>query len=214
MAVVNEGTCPFCQIAPKRIILQNEFGFAVRDGFPVSEGHSLIIPKRHEASFFNLSVEEQHGLLELLNQCKKDLTHISLCSPASLYRYPETSNSHSGLVPKTLTAFAGQAHPESSSPVIPDSEPETSISSRHSGLDPESSSLVIPAPEPESIPSQNEVKVPSDFNIGINDGAAAGQTVPHCHIHLIPRYQGDVKDPRGGVRWVIPEKANYWSGRK
>lgn len=54
---------------------------------------------------------------------------------------------------------------------------------------------------------------PSGFNIGINDGAAAGQTVPHLHIHLIPRYIGDMADPRGGVRWVIPDKADYWSKR-
>ena len=51
---------------------------------------------------------------------------------------------------------------------------------------------------------------PDAFNIGINDGFAAGQTVPHAHIHIIPRRKGDVPDPRGGVRWVIPEKAKYW----
>lgn len=54
---------------------------------------------------------------------------------------------------------------------------------------------------------------PAGYNIGINDGAAAGQTVGHLHIHLIPRYPGDRPDPRGGVRWVIPEKADYWTGR-
>ena len=54
---------------------------------------------------------------------------------------------------------------------------------------------------------------PDGCNIGINDGAAAGQTVPHLHIHLIPRYDGDQPNPRGGVRWVIPEKADYWTGR-
>ena len=48
------------------------------------------------------------------------------------------------------------------------------------------------------------------FNIGINDGPAAGQTIMHLHIHLIPRYLGDIDDPRGGVRWIIPEKAAYW----
>lgn len=53
---------------------------------------------------------------------------------------------------------------------------------------------------------------PDGFNIGINDGAAAGQTVPHLHIHLIPRYAGDVQDPRGGIRWVLPERADYWTG--
>lgn len=54
---------------------------------------------------------------------------------------------------------------------------------------------------------------PDGFNIGINDGAAAGQTVPHLHLHLIPRYEGDSRDPRGGVRWLMPEKADYWSKR-
>jgi diadenosine tetraphosphate (Ap4A) HIT family hydrolase len=48
------------------------------------------------------------------------------------------------------------------------------------------------------------------WNIGINDGPAAGQTVPHLHIHLIPRYAGDVEDPRGGVRWMVAGKARYW----
>jgi diadenosine tetraphosphate (Ap4A) HIT family hydrolase len=51
---------------------------------------------------------------------------------------------------------------------------------------------------------------PDGFNIGINDGSAAGQTVMHLHIHLIPRYAGDKADPRGGVRWILPEKATYW----
>ena len=51
---------------------------------------------------------------------------------------------------------------------------------------------------------------PDGYNIGINDGAAAGQTVMHLHVHLIPRYQGDVPDPRGGVRWIFPDKAAYW----
>jgi diadenosine tetraphosphate (Ap4A) HIT family hydrolase len=50
---------------------------------------------------------------------------------------------------------------------------------------------------------------PDGYNIGINCGAAAGQTIFHLHIHLIPRYTRDVADPRGGVRYVIPEKANY-----
>ncbi len=52
---------------------------------------------------------------------------------------------------------------------------------------------------------------PHGYNIGINDGLAAGQTVPHLHIHLIPRYAGDSQDPRGGIRWILPEKADYWS---
>ena len=51
---------------------------------------------------------------------------------------------------------------------------------------------------------------PDGYNIGINSGEAAGQTVQHLHVHVIPRYEGDVDDPRGGVRQVLPEKAAYW----
>ena len=51
---------------------------------------------------------------------------------------------------------------------------------------------------------------PNGFNIGINDGVSAGQTVMHLHIHVIPRYQGDQADPRGGIRWIFPNKAKYW----
>jgi len=54
---------------------------------------------------------------------------------------------------------------------------------------------------------------PAGYNIGINDGHAAGQTVMHVHMHLIPRFAGDRDDPRGGVRWIIPEKADYWTRR-
>ena len=51
---------------------------------------------------------------------------------------------------------------------------------------------------------------PDGFNIGVNDGKAAGQTVAHAHVHVIPRYRNDVADPRGGIRWIIPPKARYW----
>jgi diadenosine tetraphosphate (Ap4A) HIT family hydrolase len=54
---------------------------------------------------------------------------------------------------------------------------------------------------------------PDAFNIGVNVGAAAGQTVDHAHVHVIPRYVGDVPDPRGGVRWVVPARAPYWKDR-
>lgn len=54
---------------------------------------------------------------------------------------------------------------------------------------------------------------PDGFNIGVNAGAAAGQTVAHAHVHVIPRYSGDVPDPRGGIRWVIPDRAGYWGER-
>lgn len=55
---------------------------------------------------------------------------------------------------------------------------------------------------------------PDGYNIGINDGAAAGQTIEHLHIHLIPRYAGDCDDPRGGIRWIKPEKARYWNDER
>jgi len=122
--------CPFCSLSSDRIVDQNELGLVIRDGFPVSLGHTLIIPKRHIGSFFDLSAKERSDLLLLLDKAKLDL--------------------------------------------------------------------------------ENEFK-PDGYNIGINDGPAAGQTVPHLHIHLIPRYKGDRADPRGGVRWIIPEKADYWS---
>ena len=56
-----------------------------------------------------------------------------------------------------------------------------------------------------------ERHTPDGFNIGVNIGEAGGQTVPHLHVHVIPRYSGDVTDPRGGVRWVVPNEADYWS---
>lgn len=123
-------TCPFCTLPAHRIIDSNEHGIVVRDGFPVSMGHTLIIPKRHVGSFFEITDEERADLLVLLNKAK----------------------------------------------------------------------VVI-----------KEEFNPDGYNIGINDGSAAGQTVPHLHLHLIPRYKGDRNDPRGGVRWIIPEKADYWS---
>jgi len=122
--------CPFCQLPPERILHSNEHGRVIRDGYPISPGHTLVIPKRHVGSFFNISNEEREALLQLLEVAKAEL--------------------------------------DTSSPK------------------------------------------PSAYNIGINDGAAAGQTVPHLHIHLIPRYEGDREDPRGGVRWIMPDKAKYW----
>jgi len=56
-----------------------------------------------------------------------------------------------------------------------------------------------------------EKHAPDGFNLGINDGPAAGQSVPHLHMHMIPRYRGDVPDPRGGVRWILANRAQYWN---
>lgn len=55
---------------------------------------------------------------------------------------------------------------------------------------------------------------PAGYNVGVNIGAAAGQTVGHVHVHVIPRYEGDVPDPRGGVRWVLADRADYWTSSR
>jgi len=124
--------CAFCQIInneKQRILAQNRLAFAIRDGYPVSEGHVLIIPCRHAGSFFGISSDERKALFELLDKVKIE------------------------------------------------------IDKQYS---------------------------PDAYNIGINDGMEAGQTLQHLHIHLIPRYQGDIDDPRGGIRWLFPHKAKYW----
>lgn len=121
--------CPFCSLTPQRILAESEHSVTILDAFPVSEGHTLIVPRRHVGSFFDLEPEEREAIMTALVEAR------------------------AGLV------------------------------ARHA---------------------------PDGFNIGINDGEAAGQTVPHLHLHLIPRYRGDIGDPRGGVRWVIPGKARYW----
>jgi diadenosine tetraphosphate (Ap4A) HIT family hydrolase len=124
--------CPFCALPPARVLLRNGPAIAFRDAYPVTPGHTLVVPVRHVASFFESTPEERASMLGLLDATKQGL--------------------------------------------------------------------------------QSEFD-PAGFNIGINDGTAAGQTVDHLHIHLIPRYSGDQPDPRGGVRWVIPEKADYWTSR-
>lgn len=122
--------CLFCELPKKRILLENELFLVIRDGYPISKGHSLVIPKRHVDSFFDLSVKEFQILQPTLSQAKKELDD--------------------------------EYHPDS-------------------------------------------------YNIGINDGEQAGQTIKHLHIHLIPRYSGDQAAPKGGIRWIFPEKADYWS---
>ena len=123
------GLCAFCILPPERVIDENATAMVIRDGYPVSPGHTLLIPKRHTGSFFDLSEQERSDLFSMLDRAK----------------------------------------------------------------------LLL-----------DEEFQPQGYNIGINDGAAAGQTVPHLHVHLIPRFKGDLHDPRGGVRWVIPDKAKYW----
>ena len=121
-------SCPFCCLENIDIIAEKHLALAFYDHFPVSPGHTLIIPKRHVASFFDLEPEEHAQIRELEMQCRDIVQQ--------------------------------QFHPDG-------------------------------------------------FNIGVNVGKSAGQSVFHCHIHLIPRYLGDVANPRGGVRGVIPAKQNY-----
>jgi diadenosine tetraphosphate (Ap4A) HIT family hydrolase len=121
--------CPFCSPAEDEIVLRNNRCYARLDHYPISNGHLLIIPFRHEPSFLLMTAEEQAAALDLLSQARSKLD----C----------------------------EFHPDG-------------------------------------------------YNVGINIGEAAGQTVAHAHIHVIPRYAGDAPDPRGGVRFVIPEKAKYW----
>ncbi len=121
--------CPFCSLPAERFVLESAYAVVIRDAFPVSPGHTLIIPKRHVASFFEVTEAERADLMSLLAAARDDL--------------------------------------------------------------------------------DREFR-PAGYNVGINDGAAAGQTVPHLHVHLIPRFAGDREDPRGGVRWVLPDKAVYW----
>jgi diadenosine tetraphosphate (Ap4A) HIT family hydrolase len=131
--------CPFCNPDPSWIIASNPHAFAKHDAFPLTPGHTLIIPKRHIVSLFEATREEQAAMLELLGEMRQQL-----------------------LTPQLPFEKGGHT------------------------------------------------TVPDAFNIGINDGAAAGQTVMHLHIHLIPRHAGDTSDPRGGVRWIFPHKAKYW----
>ncbi len=124
-----EKECIFCNVPKEKIIAKNEFSFAIRDGFPVTDLHTLIIPNRHAVDYFELNKEELTDCDNLLHQVRKEIIEID--------------NSVEG------------------------------------------------------------------FNIGINCGMVAGQTIFHCHIHLIPRRQGDVNNPKGGVRHLIPGKGFY-----
>jgi ATP adenylyltransferase len=121
--------CIFCNIDQSRIIDSNDFFYVIRDIYPVTELHTLMIPHRHISSYFDLIEDEQISLFALLKSHKEQLL-------------------------KTDPSITG-------------------------------------------------------FNIGVNDGKDAGQTIFHCHIHLIPRRKGDVANARGGVRGVIPTKQNY-----
>ncbi len=121
--------CIFCNLPSDRIVAENELCFAIRDAFPVTDEHTLIIPKRHVSDYFDLYQPERNAIDALMKEQRELLT-------------------------------------------------------------------------------SNDRSI-SGFNVGINAGASAGQTVFHVHVHLIPRRDGDVASPRGGVRGVIPERQSY-----
>lgn len=121
--------CPFCDLPKDRILAQNELAFVIRDGYPVTPLHTLVIPKRHVSGLFDLGTPEMNACTDLLLWAKDAIR-----------------------------------------------EEDASV---------------------------------AGFNVGVNIGKAAGQTIFHCHIHLIPRRHGDVENPRGGVRHIIPGKGNY-----
>jgi diadenosine tetraphosphate (Ap4A) HIT family hydrolase len=126
------GVSPFLSLPASEHIVANDLAFAIRDGFPVSPGHTLVVTRRRVATWFDATPEEQAAVMALINEVKRLL-----------------DDSH---------------HPDG-------------------------------------------------YNVGFNAGDAAGQTVSHLHVHVIPRYRGDRPDPRGGVRWVLPDQADYWTKR-
>jgi ATP adenylyltransferase len=121
--------CLFCAIPTERIIAENALAYAIRDGFPVTDLHTLVIPKRHAEDFFALTEDEILACNQLILEVR-----------------------------------------------------QTILNQDHSV---------------------------QGFNVGMNAGEVAGQTVFHSHIHLIPRRKGDVPNPRGGVRHTIPGKGHY-----
>ena len=130
MSSPSDKRCPFCALPAEDRTWSGELVFAFRDRYPVSPGHTLIVPERHVATWFDATREEQRALLDAVNEVKAQLDRE--------------------LAPR-----------------------------------------------------------PDGYNVGFNAGEAAGQTVMHLHVHVIPRYRGDMDDPRGGVRHVIPSKGNY-----
>jgi ATP adenylyltransferase len=124
-----EAGCIFCELGAGRIVGENELCVATRDAFPVTEDHTLVIPKRHVADYFDLYQPERNAIEAMLHEQRQTIM-----------------------------------------------DADTSV---------------------------------TGFNVGINAGHSAGQTVLHVHVHLIPRRDGDVESPRGGVRGVIPGKQTY-----
>ena len=121
--------CIFCKIRKEELQFENQLAYSSKDSYPVSEFHSLIVPKRHVETYFDLTEEEIQACNDLILKTKEKILKLD-----------------------------------------------------------------------------STVK---GFNIGVNAGKVAGQSIMHCHIHLIPRREGDVENPQGGVRSVIPSKQHY-----
>ena len=121
--------CIFCKIRKEELQFENQLAYSSIDSYPVSEFHSLIVPKRHLETYFELTKDEILACNELILKTKEKIL-------------------------KQDSSVQG-------------------------------------------------------FNIGTNAGKSAGQSIMHCHIHLIPRREGDVENPQGGVRSVIPKKQHY-----
>jgi ATP adenylyltransferase len=126
---VREADCPFCVVPPNRVVEENSLSLALRDAHPVTSLHTLVVPKRHAETWFDLSEPERRAIGILMD------------------------------------AVSGRI--------------------------------------------RSDDRTVAGFNIGMNSGEVAGQTVLHAHVHLIPRRMGDVDNPRGGVRGVIPERQQY-----
>lgn len=156
--------CPFCDPAGRELVAENELAVAFRDAYPVNPGHTLIVPRRHVATWFDATREEQLAILELADRVKAQLD-------AEGVRSSGTGGQGLGI-----------------------GEPTTAPA--------------MPAPSPR--PPIPGPRVPDGYNLGLNCGPAAGQTVMHLHMHVIPRYRGDHPSPKGGVRWIFPKKAKYW----
>ena len=124
-----EKDCTFCHTDENRVVLENRLALAIRDAFPVTPLHVLVIPRRHTPDYFSLTKDEVLACDALLREARER---------------------------------------------IEDQDPSV-----------------------------------EGFNIGLNVGTAAGQTIFHCHYHLIPRRVGDVENPRGGIRHMIPGKGDY-----
>lgn len=120
--------CPFCPPEERRVFFRSDLVLGLWDGYPVSPGHALLVTRRHVASWFEATADEQQALTAAIAEAKREI---------------------------------------------------------------------------------EKTHRPAGYNVGFNAGDAAGQTVFHLHLHVIPRYPGDTPEPRGGVRAVIAGKAGY-----